>query len=187
MKKIFIFIALAIIFVTTASVWQSRSSAPAEPAAPLTQAPSPSPEAGEEVHYHAGFQVYNNDKLKDFSLLEYMHIEPCTEEEEHEEETLSAAEEQIEKAHLHDFVPDVVHVHRQGSVWQDLFTNLNYPVDPAQAYVNGQKVTDILSQPIEAYDSVVIFEGQNSDIEAKLETAVTHDHIEATEAEGESC
>ena len=49
-----------------------------------------------EVHYHAGFQVYIDDELQDFSDVKFMHIEPCS-EEEHEEET--EEHKQIELAH----------------------------------------------------------------------------------------
>lgn len=185
MKKVLIFIALALIFVLAASVWQATRPKPQETIVNEQEVEDPE-QSRREIHYHAGFQVYHDDTLKDFSLLEYMHIEPCT-EEEHEAETPSAEEEQIEKAHLHDFVPDVVHVHREGSTWQDLFTNLGYPIDPTAAYVNGEKVDNILNSPIRAYDSAVFFAGTNTDIEGKLQKAVNREHIEATEAEGESC
>ena len=39
----------------------------------------------EEVHYHAGFQVYIDNKLQDFAKLKYMSIKPCgIEEHEHD-------------------------------------------------------------------------------------------------------
>ena len=35
-----------------------------------------------EIHYHAGFLVYLNGVRQDFSGSQYMHIEPCSEENE---------------------------------------------------------------------------------------------------------
>ena len=57
-----------------------------------------------------------------------MHIEPCR-DEEHEKEKKDAKEIQLEKAHLHDMIGDVVHVHYKGTRWKDLFANLNYKVN----------------------------------------------------------
>ena len=139
----------------------------------------------EEIHYHAGFQVYVDDKLQDFSDLAYMQIEPCG-EDEHEQ--FSEEHEQIEKAHLHDGVGDVVHVHRNGAVWRDLFTNIEFPLDPnAVVYVNGNLVEDFLNYPIYPYDSLVILSGESSEINEKLKNAVTREHIEEAEAKSESC
>src|SRR4051812_30234652 len=73
-----------------------------------------------ELHYHAGFQVYENGKQKSFADIAYMHDKPCTGKKAEEEKE----DEQIEKAHLHDLVGDVVHVHRENATWGDLFKNI---------------------------------------------------------------
>ena len=139
----------------------------------------------QEVHYHAGFQVYIDNELRDFSDLKYMQIEPCG-DVEHEEETES--NEQIEKAHLHDGVGDVVHVHRDSAVWGDLFTNIGFPIDSgSRAFINSNLVEDFLSHPIQPYESLVILSGENSEINEKLKNAVTREHIEEAEAKSESC
>ena len=100
----------------------------------------------EEVHYHAGFLVYVDGVKQDFSDTKYMHVEACDEEGHEVEE-----DEQLEKAHLHDGVGDVVHVHRNDATWKDLFTNIRYEFPSAQevaGYVNGVRVENILKEPI---------------------------------------
>ena len=138
-----------------------------------------------EIHLHAGFQVYQNNVLQDFSDFKYMNIKPCDEDDIAHDDP---ANEQNEKAHLHDKVGDVVHVHRANVVWQDLFTNLNVTINPTpSAFINGQPISDFLQTPIQAYDSLVIFEGENQAIETKLKTAVTKDHILEVEKRSETC
>lgn len=65
-----------------------------------------------EVHFHAGFLVYVDGKLQDFSGDIYMSPNVCRKPDVR----LSSEEEQMEKAHLHDGVGDVVHVHRKSAV-----------------------------------------------------------------------
>jgi hypothetical protein len=138
-----------------------------------------------KVHYHAGFQVYRNDALQNFSDPQYMHQKPCTTNETNNE----PEDEQIEKAHLHDLVGDVVHIHRENVTWQDLFTNLKYPIDSKQttAYLNNKKIDNFLSTPIHPYDSLVIFIGKNIQIDKKLSNAVKKSHIQQIEKQSENC
>lgn len=138
-----------------------------------------------EVHYHAGFQVYKNNEQQDYSAFEYMNFISCG---EHDHEDLTPEEEQMEKAHLHDFVDDVVHVHRDGALWGDLFRNINVEINPTEVYINGEKFEgDFLSHDIKPYDSVVIFEGEIENLEEKLANAVTKDHIVEVEGRSEYC
>lgn len=140
------------------------------------------------VHYHAGFQVYVNDKLQSFSGNQYMHEKPCV--LSNGQSTADTDEDdQGEKAHLHDHIGDVVHVHRNGAMWSDLFFNIKYPLDGkiSAAYINGQKVDDILKQPIKPYDSVVIFVGKHTDDQKYLKNIVTKVHIQSVEKKSESC
>lgn len=137
----------------------------------------------EEVHYHAGFQVYVDNVLQDFSDDKYMTIGYCGEEDNH-------VDPQLEKAHLHDSVGDVVHIHRSGAKWSDLFININYSFDSNKnisAYVNGEKVEDIFNYPIQAFDSIVIFVGDNGEVDNLLESRVDENHIKEVEAKSESC
>ncbi len=139
------------------------------------------------IHYHAGFIVIKNNKIEDFSGIQYMHAKPCGNAPANEKET--EAEQQIEKAHLHDFVGDVVHVHREGAAWKDLFTNLAYKIDYAdvEGYINGKKIPDFQNQPIKPYDSLVIFNGKNENITRYLKQAVTKSHIEQVEKKSDNC
>jgi hypothetical protein len=138
------------------------------------------------VHYHAGFQVYVNDELQDYSGIEFMHIEPCGLDEH--DDNVDETNEQIEIAHLHDGIGDVVHVHRPGAVWGDLFNNINvvFP-SPTEAYVNGEVVDNILNHPINEYDSMIILSGPHTNISEKLDRAVTLEHIIEAEAISETC
>ena len=132
----------------------------------------------QKTHYHAGFVVFNNDKKIDFSKPKYMSISPCIlHGNETDDESPSSI--QLDKAHLHDFVGDVVHVERTGGTWKDLFTNIHYPMDYSKvtAYVNGKQVQNIQDQPIIKDDSVVFFIGKNN-IQKDLKQAVTVSHIE---------
>lgn len=136
------------------------------------------------VHLHAGFQVYVDGELQDFKDLKYMNFVPCG---EHDEEK-TPEEEQMEKAHLHDFIDDVVHVHREGATWGDLFKNMKYDINPQQVYINGDLFEgDFMNHEINAYDSVLILQGEVSDIDQKLQNAVTKEHIIETEKKSEYC
>lgn len=135
----------------------------------------------DEVHYHAGFQVYVDNQKQDFSDFKYMKIEPCGTDH-------SQGDEQLEKAHLHDSVGDVVHVHRNGATWGDLFLNIKYPLDAnVTGYVNGQLTPQILTMPIIANASVVFLVGENIDIPEKITARVSQEHIAEVEKKSENC
>ena len=130
----------------------------------------------QKTHYHAGFVVFNNNKKINFSSAKYMSLSPCT---LHNNEDDTPATIQHDKAHLHDYVGDVVHIERTGAKWRDLFINIDYHMDYSKvtAYINGTKVQDIQNQPIKPFDSVVFFIGKN-DVQKDLKQAVTKAHIE---------
>lgn len=142
----------------------------------------PSLFAPKELHYHAGFVVFENNKKVDFSDFKYMSVKPCSVKETSEPE-----DDQMEKAHLHDNVGDVVHVHRENAYWHDLFTNLKYPIDYSKTtgYINGKEVADWQNQKIQSYDSLVVFIGEND--KKHLKEAVTKEHIQLTEKKSENC
>lgn len=138
------------------------------------------------VHYHAGFQVFKDSKMQNFSDFKYMHEAPCSIDGKPIEG--ATVDEQMEKAHLHDQVGDVVHVHRPGAKWKDLFMNIKYPIQQnAVAYSNGQKVDNFLDKEIVSYESLIIFEGKEGDIESLTKKAVTKDHIVEIEGRSETC
>lgn len=138
----------------------------------------------EKIHYHAGFIVFENGKKLDFSDTKYMFIKPCTLDGEEDETT---EDSQLEKAHLHDSVGDVVHIEEEGAVWSDLFTNIKFTVDYSKvtAFINDQKVSGLETQPISSNDSLVLFLG-NVD-EKLLSQAVTTQYIEDTAKKSTTC
>ncbi len=139
----------------------------------------------EQVHNHAGFRVYVDGKAQDFSDLKYMKVEPCTTDDGNVVE-----DDQMEKAHLHDFVGDVVHVHRSNAVWGDLFKNIKFTIvtsKPIVAYINGKKVNDILSFPIRPYDSLILLIGKHENTAKYLKNSVKKDHILKAENKSENC
>ena len=137
-----------------------------------------------EVHHHAGFVVFKDSEKIDFSDMKYMLIEPC-EEEEHEE---GEENEQLEKAHLHDGIGYVVHVHRKKVIWRDLFTNINYNIpNDVVAYSNGQVQQNILDKPIKKHESVIFFVGKNENIDSKRKDTIPVEEIKRVEDKGESC
>lgn len=143
-----------------------------------------SPGSKSHTHYHAGFRVYIDGALQDYSDYKYMNFVPCSEHDEKK----SPAEEQIELAHLHDGVRDVVHIHREGAKWHDLFKNIGVvtPNDKGLwGYLNGEQQEDILNQPIEAYDTAIFVFGRD-DLSHEKEI-VSMDHIKEVESKSELC
>ncbi len=142
------------------------------------------PESG--LHYPAAFQVVVGDRVVDFSSSRYMHTEACLETSE--AETPTAPEEQIEKAFLVGGVGDIVHVRREGAIWQDLFTNLQYEFpSPVIGFVNGERVDRILEMPIEAYQRVVFVSGSYSDLEGKAQDLPSLDAMKRAVRDSETC
>ena len=138
----------------------------------------------EQVHIHAGFRVYIDGKLQDYSDYKHMNFVPCSEHDAKK----SPAEEQIEKAHLHDGVDDVVHVHRDGAKWGDLFKNMKVelPVDKGLwGYLNGVQQKDILNAPIQPYSTAVFVFGQDNASHDK--EVVSIEHIKEIEEKSELC
>ena len=62
-------------------------------------------------------------KLQDFSESKYMSLIVC--EKEADEAKKTRGQIQIEKAHLHDNIGDVVHVEQKDAKWKDLFENIH--------------------------------------------------------------
>jgi hypothetical protein len=141
------------------------------------------PHESKHPHFHAGFIVIDRGEVVDFSGPQYMHIGICAEAGHSLE-----VDEQLEKAHLHDGVGDVVHVHRSYATWQDLFHNLDFPIDGTySAYLNQESTTGILNQTIAPYDSLVLILGETATPAAFLDQAVTRERIETIEAMSADC
>jgi len=135
----------------------------------------------EETHFHAAFQVYRDNALVDFTDEKYMYISPCTDSEESENE-------QMEKAHLHGNVGDVVHVEQKNGKWKDLFKNLSYDAGSAVVgYVNGERIFGILNKNIRADDRAIFLIGSYDEIEKKLEAVPSVERIREVEQTSEEC
>lgn len=142
----------------------------------------------EVIHYHAGFVVFEGNKKVDFSDSKYMHILPCKVEGD-DAEIQPSANSQLEKAHLHDNVGEIVHIHvnSKSTTWDDLFVNINFPIDypKAQGYINGQKVDAFYNKNINAYDSLVVLIGENDT--ALVNEGVTKENIISKESQTGGC
>jgi hypothetical protein len=150
----------------------------------MYSSPKESSDEHGSVHYHAGFRVYIDGTLQDYSSYQYMNFVPCSEHDAKK----SPAEEQIEKAHLHDGVGDVVHTHRSGAVWGDLFKNIQVelPKDKQlKGYINGIENEDIMESPIKEYTTAIFIVGENKASHDK--EMVSIDHIKEVEAKSELC
>ena len=138
----------------------------------------------EKIHYHAGFVVFENGKKLDFSDNKYMSIKPCTLNGEEDE---TKEDPQVEKAHLHDNVGDVVHIEEEGAIWRDLFTNIKFEVDYSRVagYINGASVPNFELQPINQFDSLVLFVGSTD--KSLISQAVTKEYIEEWGEKSSTC
>ncbi len=135
-----------------------------------------------DVHFHSGFQIYIDGKLQDFSNPKYMSLIPCS-NDDHQKET-------EDKAHLHDGVGNVVHVHQAHVVWNDLFTYLKLSVDKnksVEAYVNGGKIKNIFTTEIQPYDSLVLLIGSHGLIKDYQDKALKKAYIHDVETRNGLC
>jgi hypothetical protein len=150
----------------------------------LTVYPNQMGHETEHVHYHAGFRIYIDDYLQDYSGYQHMNYTPCS-EHDHKK---SPEEEQLEKAHLHDGVGDVVHVHRTGAVWGDLLVNSKIELPSkkeVEGFVDGLKQENILTTPIEPYTTAIFLVGESRS--ERSAERVERAHIEEVEAKSELC
>lgn len=140
------------------------------------------------VHIHAGFIVVKNNQIEDFSDWRFMSVKPCADGEAHKN-NLSKEEIQHEKAHLHEQVGDVVHSHREGATWEDLFINLEYPIDykNTKAFINGNPVDDFKDNKITNEDSLVVFVDEENDQNQFLQKQVTKEKIQEIVKQSEDC
>ena len=138
----------------------------------------------QKTHYHAGFVIFQNNNKLGFSDNKYMFIEPCT---LNKKDDASDADIQIEKAHLHENVGDLVHVERTGAKWKDLFTNIHFQNDYSQTigFINGKQQSDYQLQLIKPYDSLVVFIGKNDP--KLLSQGVTKDYITIMAKKSTTC
>lgn len=143
----------------------------------------------EEVHYHAGFKIFQNNEQMDFTDISYMWLEPCEAHSDDEEETNDAQD--TEFIHLHDSVGDVIHIHAAGATWGNVFEYLRLQdIDPSRitAYANGEIVADPLQKSVEPYQSLIFLIGENPTIvPSELSNYITKEYVMDVESNGENC
>lgn len=120
-----------------------------------------------ETHYHANFAVYINGQQEPFKDPKY-----------YQEVTLCSlhGSTPLSRAHMHDEVPGVIHVHDQAVTWGQFFENLGWGIGPNYLYdgstlhvgdgsaqlnieLNGQNLTgltDISDQVIQDKDRLLV-------------------------------
>lgn len=140
-----------------------------------------------EQHIHAAFHIYKNGQRLDLTGSKYMEISPCDIEQSGKEPTTE--EIQKDKAHLHDFVGDVVHSHVAPSTWGDLMQNLAVELQSPIGYINGELIFSILDKEIADYDQVLILDGSvDEDLIPELITKLPSlEHIREVSRSSESC
>ena len=89
-----------------------------------------------------------------------MFLKPCL---TNGKEDTNSENIQLEKAHLHDNVGDLVHIEARDAFWRDLFTNIKFPMDYAKTagYINGKKY-QISKNSYPSDDSLVVFVGETT-------------------------
>jgi len=129
------------------------------------------------THYHANFAVYVNGQREQFKGPQYYEeVAACT---------ANGPIQPAQRAHMHDGVNSVIHIHDDGVTWSQFFDNIGWSIGPNfiqndqhRMYVeddtdklnivlNGQNLTDLTSianRVIKDQDRMLISYG---DIDAK--------------------
>lgn len=142
----------------------------------------------EDTHYHAGFQIYVNGELQDYSDDKYMHYSPCSiepEEDEHDED------DPKDRIHLHNNVGNVVHVHADDVTWKEIFESLEIDEYLELSQIHYSDGTDwsveVLNSRPEPYESVIFTFGENDNKDLILDNSVDIQVIEDAEYDVENC
>lgn len=135
-----------------------------------------------EYHAHAGFQVFIDNKLQDFSGVGNMYFKPCGLVPD-EIKTLK------DKVHLHDQIGDVLHIHDATISWKDAMDSIGVVTGSgATFYVDGKEDNLLLTEKITEFESASIFIGKNTDIEKKVAGRVTKERmVEIENKKAENC
>jgi len=107
------------------------------------------------THYHANFAVYINGQREQFKGPQYyQEVAACT---------VHGAIQPAQRAHMHDNINSVIHVHDDGVTWSQFFDNLGWSIGPnfiqddqqhmytengdnkLNIELNGQNLTDLTS------------------------------------------
>jgi hypothetical protein len=93
------------------------------------------------THYHANFAIFVNgqrDGLADPGF--YEDVAPCSEDE---------SDNPHHRAHLHDNVSDVIHVHAKGVTWGQFFENFGYSISDQHLKTAGQVFVNTNQQKVQ--------------------------------------
>ena len=142
-----------------------------------------------ELHYHAGFEVYKDGKLMDFTSLEYMDVKPCGNDDKD-----TSHEVGIPEVHLHDSIGNIVHIHRHVATWGDLLKKLKVNVSHSEIDVylgnNPTSLQSALAQNIKPYDQAIIFinsPDNRTSLVAEGISRISVQYIKDVEKKGENC
>ncbi len=140
-------------------------------------------EEEKEVHLHAGFKIYSENQLLDFSGAEYVYFSPCGLDDK--------TEIRVEdKVHLHNNDGDIAHIHAEGVTWVNLFESLKIEgllERDYDVYLNGEKVSDeTLNETINSFDSIVV-DVENDSTEKFNPEYVSESRIMEVEESVEGC
>ena len=76
----------------------------------------------QHTHYHANFAVYINGQREEFKGPQYyQEVAACT---------AHGPIQPAQRAHMHDNINSVIHVHDEGVTWDQFFENLGWNLGP---------------------------------------------------------
>ncbi|MFQ5550594.1 MAG: hypothetical protein ACE5FJ_05105 [Gemmatimonadales bacterium] len=124
----------------------------------------------EPIHYHANFALVINGESFDFAQERYMQdVQAC---KVNPDDVLP-----VERAHMHELVPDVAHIHADGVTWGHFFANVGFTIgddfvftDRGDRYfnddmnrlkfvLNGEQVASIVNREVVSEDRLLISYG----------------------------
>ena len=146
----------------------------------------------EITHYHANFAVYINGKRETFkSFAYYEEIAACSSEYDNNPKG---------RAHMHDNVNSIIHVHDKRVTWSDFFANLDWTLgknflqtdqgmyqqtDDRQVYfiLNGARVSRVDNKIIGDQDKLLVsFDTLVADVQPQFDTIQNEaEHFDSTE------
>lgn len=138
----------------------------------------------DHTHFHAGFIVYVNGEKQDYSDTRFMHLDVCSIPGKQDDHAMDAKD----TVHLHDNVGDVAHIHTENVTWRMLFENMNvsFPKDiPIRGYRNGKIIQNILNEPIQKDDSIILVVGDKKKVDTS--SYVTIRRIREVEGKSNTC
>ncbi len=133
--------------------------------------PEPPDTAG--PHYHANFAVFLDGERLDLSAMHFME----------DVATCKASPDVVlprERAHMHEGIHDVVHVHHQAATWGHFFANIGFALgddffitDTGERYfvdddrsmkfvLDGEPIASVFNRVIESEERLVISFGAES-------------------------